>query len=99
MGCNQCGDCCRWTGHVHLTDSDIKRISGFLNIDERDFINDYTCLTATRSGLSLINQPDESCIFLEYSSCRIYPVRPKQCRDYPHIWTVADMGNCGFNKS
>ncbi len=96
MSCKQCGECCKWGGYVHLTDSDMKRISSFLLLDERDFTDKYTCLTDNRCGLSLTENSDGTCVFLTDDKCTIYPVRPKQCRDFPYSWTVKDMDRCRF---
>ena len=32
--CTGCGVCCRWPGHVLLTDADIKELAGHLAMDE-----------------------------------------------------------------
>ncbi|NBT90581.1 MAG: YkgJ family cysteine cluster protein, partial [Verrucomicrobia bacterium] len=29
---------------------------------------------------------DGACIFLEGQDCRIQPVKPQQCRDFPNAW-------------
>lgn len=99
MGCKQCGTCCRWSGYVHVTEKDIKRIVSFLAMDELDFIDRYTCLTGNRQGLSLIEHDDGSCIFFEDSSnsCQIYDVRPQQCREFPLRWHLKDMTGCQFD--
>jgi len=93
--CSQCGTCCRWSGYVHIEDKDMKRISAFLKINEQEFIDKYTCLTSNKQGLSIIEKNDGSCIFLnEENSCDIYPVRPRQCRDFPHKWRLNNMDGC-----
>ena len=86
--CQQCGNCCRWSGHVLLTPSDIAAIAQHLNLSEEDFINRYTALASNRSQLTLKDAPDGACIFLESSRCRIYPVRPLQCQSFPSLWKV-----------
>jgi Fe-S-cluster containining protein len=84
--CQRCTNCCRWPGFVKLTDPDITAISEFLQLPETDFIQRYTRLRPNRDGLALIDQPDESCIFLEGQDCRIQPVKPHQCRGFPNTW-------------
>ncbi len=37
--------------------------------------------------LSIIERPNNDCIFLTDSGCSIYPVRPIQCRSYP-FWAA-----------
>jgi len=71
---------------VKVTEDEISAISRHLDLKEDDFIQRYTRLRADRRGLSLIDQPDGACIFLEGQDCRIQPVKPQQCRDFPNAW-------------
>lgn len=41
---------------------------------------------AQRDGLALLDQADGACFFLEGNDCRIQPVKPQQCRDFPNQW-------------
>ncbi len=91
--CRRCGDCCRWPGHVLLTDRDIARLSRRLRMAEQDFIERHTRLASNRAQLSLREKPDGSCEFLEGASCAVYEERPSQCRDFPSAWNVP--GECG----
>jgi uncharacterized protein len=84
--CERCTNCCRWPGDVKITETEITAISRHLGLAEDDFIQRYTRLRANRRGLSLIDQPDGACIFLEGQDCRIQPVKPQQCRDFPNAW-------------
>jgi Fe-S-cluster containining protein len=85
--CKRCGECCRWGGYVRLTDADIDSIAKYLNLSTHDFINTYTFLTKDRRHLSLIEREKNICFFLnEDSSCQINPVKPDQCRNFPHDW-------------
>ncbi len=86
--CNQCGTCCRWSGHVLLTETDITRLAAAAGVTETQFIECYTALAANRSQLSLADGPDGSCILLEGGRCALYEARPAQCRDFPHGWRV-----------
>ncbi|MCX6935762.1 MAG: YkgJ family cysteine cluster protein [Verrucomicrobia bacterium] len=85
--CQRCTNCCRWPGFVKVTELEITDISKFLGMEERDFIEKHTRLRPKRNGLALIEQPDGACIFLEGQDCRIQPVKPQQCRDFPNAWT------------
>jgi len=84
--CQRCGACCRWEGDVCLTDADISAIAAFLSISEEDFINTYCRLQRNRKGLSLIDDENGACIMLTPQGCRIQPVKPQQCTDFPHKW-------------
>ncbi|RMD78074.1 MAG: YkgJ family cysteine cluster protein [Lentisphaerae bacterium] len=94
--CTRCSSCCKWSGVVRLTDPEITAISRFLQIDEDEFIQKYTDLLPNRSGLTLIELENGHCIFIDAGSgnCRIYPVRPMQCRRFPNGWNFP-----GFDKT
>lgn len=84
--CQRCTACCRWPGQVRLSEAAITQIAAFLQLEEREFIQRYTLLSADRRGLILADQPDGACIFLKESNCQIQPVKPQQCRDFPNLW-------------
>jgi Fe-S-cluster containining protein len=88
--CQQCGTCCRWSGHVLLTEEDIARLAIAAGLSEEAFISRYTVLAANRSQLSLADGPDGSCALLKDGLCALYEARPAQCRDFPHGWRVAE---------
>ncbi len=88
--CQQCGACCRWSGHVLLIDTDITRLAAAAGLSEEAFIARYTELAANRCQLSLTNAPDGSCILLKENRCSLYKARPDQCRDFPFGWRVAE---------
>ena len=87
--CQRCGNCCRWSGYVRMGEDEVEAIAGFLQLPLEVFTNEYCRLTGDRSGLSLNEREDGSCIFLEESprpACRIEPVKPRQCRAFPEQW-------------
>ena len=88
--CQQCGTCCRWSGHVLLTKADIARLAAAAGLSEETFISSYTVLAANRSQLSLADGPDGSCTLLKDGRCTLYDARPAQCRDFPYGWRVAE---------
>jgi Fe-S-cluster containining protein len=69
-----------------LNDGEIAEIARFLGLQEREFIEAYTRLRANRAGLSLTEQADGACVFLAGRDCRIQPVKPRQCREFPNGW-------------
>jgi len=86
--CLRCGACCRWPGPVRVSEAEIDAIAAFLSLSSERFIDEFTCLTEDRRGLSLIEKEDGSCIFHEEpSKCAINAVKPKQCRDFPLGWS------------
>ena len=88
--CLRCGNCCRWPGYVRVSASEIDAIAAFLKLPVDEFIAGYTRLTGDRSGLSLLENPDGSCPFLEDApegpACFLQSVKPQQCRDFPLKW-------------
>lgn len=71
---------------MRLTDAEIARIAGFLELSMHDFIQRHTRLTQDRRGLALQEQPDGACVFLAGDDCAVQAVKPQQCRDFPNLW-------------
>ena len=84
--CTRCGACCRWAGDVCIETDEIHEISRFLNMDEQVFIDTCCRLRANRRGLSIRDAEDGACMMLTKDGCRINPVKPRQCRDFPNKW-------------
>lgn len=84
--CQRCTNCCRWPGFVKISEDDVRNISAFLGLSENDFVQQFTRLRPSRNGLALVDQEDGACVFLEGRNCRIQPVKPQQCRDFPNGW-------------
>lgn len=82
--CRECGACCanpeKTEACLYLSMDDIKNISMYMNISLRDFKNNYTL---QKDSYIILKEPDEDCLFLENNRCKIYPVRPAQCRAWP----------------
>ena len=53
---------------------------------EDEFLATYTRLRANRRGLSLIEKPNDECIFLDGIDCRVNDVKPDQCSGFPNTW-------------
>ena len=84
--CDRCTACCRWPGQVKLTDAEIAAMARFLSMSEEEFIQQYTRLHTSRTGLALEDKPNGECIFLDGNGCRVNPVKPQQCRNFPNLW-------------
>ncbi|MEO1922935.1 MAG: YkgJ family cysteine cluster protein [Nautiliaceae bacterium] len=83
--CKTCGgNCCIGeSGYIWVTPEEIKNIASFLGFEEKEFIK--KCLIKVGYKYSIKERPYEggfACIFFE-KGCKIYPVRPKQCRTFP----------------
>jgi len=93
LECQRCTACCRWPGQVLLSDAEITRIAAFKELNEHDFIQQFTRLRQDRRGLALKDQPNGACIFLEGENCAVQPVKPQKCREFPNLWNFP-----GFEK-
>jgi len=81
FSCKQCGACCTGSpGIVRVDKVNITQISEFLNISEDELFSQY--LKETEYGVVIKELDNGKCIFYE-SGCKIYPVRPGQCRTFP----------------
>ena len=87
--CQRCTACCRWPGEVRLSEPEIQRIANYLGLTEHEFIQRFTQLNQDRSGLALLDQATGACIFLDGNDCRVQPVKPQQCREFPNLWNFA----------
>jgi Fe-S-cluster containining protein len=79
-----CSACCRGEpGVVRVDEEERRSIAAHLGIGEDEFRRLY----CRRYGLgfwSLVERPNGDCAFITPEDlCRIYSVRPKQCRSYP----------------
>ena len=80
IDCLECGNCCKSIPPI-VNDTDVKRISKFLNISTKEFNATYVRMDT--DGDQVMNQ--SPCPFLGANNmCDIYEVRPKACRQYPH---------------
>ena len=97
FSCKRCGNCCRWSGYVRVSAGEIDAIAAFLKLSSDEFIARHTRLTADRSGLSLLENPDGSCPYLQetdgVTGCILQDVKPQQCKDFPHKWNFPGWEN------
>jgi uncharacterized protein len=84
FSCQGCGKCCfGFPGYVWLSSPDIKKISKHLNLTPANFLDKYTRNVYGAYSLKEMKAPTYECIFFENKKCKIYSVRPLQCRSYP----------------
>ncbi len=84
FACTGCGYCCSGQpGFVYVNDEEIARIAQHLEMDVNEFVARF--IRETHRERSLIERPNGDCVFLDpfARSCRIYPIRPRQCRTFP----------------
>jgi Fe-S-cluster containining protein len=91
--CQRCGNCCRESGYVYITEDEVGHIAGMLGLDVVDFTNRFARLTHDRKGLSLTEKPNGECVFLRNGcECAIESVKPEQCRGFPFTWRYSEVG-------
>jgi hypothetical protein len=115
--CIGCGRCCAGPeeGYVWATAGEIAAIAAYLKMPVRDFRRKYVRREGRRH--SLVEDPlSRDCVFLDDGCdrdgqpcrlCRVYPVRPLQCRTWPfwrqnlsspQAWIAAQMRCPGINR-
>ncbi len=81
IDCLTCANCCKTTSPI-ITEKDLERIAKHLRMKPAEFIDKY--LKKDTDGLWMFTQTP--CVFLDRDNyCLIYEVRPKACREYPHL--------------
>ena len=83
--CTRCGDCCIAPDgyHVYLDRDEAEAIRDFLGLSSGWFRRRYLERLAM-GDLVAAAEADGRCVFLQADGrCRVYPVRPLQCRTYP----------------
>ncbi len=80
IDCLECANCCRGLG-PRISRTDIKRMSKYLKMKERDFEEEYVKVDEDEDFV----MKAMPCPFLmDDNYCSIYEARPKACREYPH---------------
>lgn len=82
--CTGCGDCCTGEpGYVYVNDEEIAALAQRCGLSREDFERQFVRPAGERK--SLIEMPNGDCIFFDRitKQCRVYDVRPLQCRTWP----------------
>ena len=82
--CTGCGDCCTGApGYVWVSDEEIDQLAAWLTMDRDVFVRRFVRKVGARR--SLVEFASGDCVFLDPDTrrCRVYPVRPGQCRTWP----------------
>ena len=80
-----CGQCCNGYGGTFVTESDVRAIAKYINIDPEKFVDKYCSYSGKRPLLS--QKADGYCIFFD-KLCTIHPVKPHMCRQWPYLPSV-----------
>jgi uncharacterized protein len=86
--CQQCGSCCTGApGFVWVSEAEIHAIAEYMGLDVLDFHARF--MRQVDGQQCLIEKPNYDCVLLDDEGhCRVYPVRPSQCKTYP-FWRAA----------
>ena len=82
--CAGCGDCCVGApGYVWVNKAEIEAMAEELGLEVEQFQRKYVRLVGIRK--SLVERANGDCVLFERSdrTCRVYRVRPRQCRTWP----------------
>lgn len=88
LGCNLCDRCCRYRGDIKLTPVNVCRISKFLRIRIKEFLEKYT--EKTENGVEVVIKAEgleKICVFFDENTrkCKINSVKPLQCIMFPLV--------------
>jgi len=86
FACTGCGQCCTGSGdyYIEVSPTEQRRICEHLSVSWSWFRRRYV-FRYDNEVESLVMGKGGACVFLdENNRCRIYPVRPAQCRSYPY---------------
>jgi hypothetical protein len=79
--CRRCGSCCTGDpGIVEVNQGEMADIGVFLRLPVSQVVEVF--LYRWKNGHAIGEDSDGRCLFFE-DGCRIYPVRPKQCKTFP----------------
>lgn len=89
LGCNLCDKCCVYRGDIRLLPINVWRISKYLNVSVKEFLEKYTD-RPKNSCLELVLKTEgnlRQCILYDKDGkkCGIHPVKPLQCVMFPLV--------------
>jgi Fe-S-cluster containining protein len=84
VDCTACANCCRHS-LVPVNKPEIEKIAKYLGSTSEAVAGLYTVPDPDAPALRILRNSGEECVFLDGNLCMIYEVRPKTCRDFPHV--------------
>ena len=101
FSCTRCSGCCRGeSGHVFLSNTDLKRLLARLSLDFKSFFSKYCRLIDIGTGMAMsLREVDQAesrttvshnCVLWGAEGCFVYEDRPVQCSTYPFWSSIMD---------
>jgi|SRR5579863_405650 len=82
IDCRRCAECCR-VGDVPMAERDVERLTRFLRISEKGFLETYTA--RGENDILILRRTQAGCVFLSGNDCTVYEARPGNCERFPHL--------------
>ncbi len=96
FGCTGCGGCCRGPGSVYFTARDLRKVFRHLRLRPAEQVALRRRLVQGEQNGYLYHRAGGACIFLDSEErCRVYPVRPLQCRSFP-FWPSSFVDEAAY---
>ncbi len=80
FNCRMCGECCRGAGGIVLSQKDIERLAGHLDLSISTFLQQYAEHKNGKYRLKV--GLDEYCVFFR-QGCNVHDAKPDICRAWP----------------
>jgi Fe-S-cluster containining protein len=71
IDCRACANCCK-VAETDITERDVERLSRYLGLTPKQFIAQYTTMSAQEDDEIILRRNDGGCIFLDGNDCTIY---------------------------
>jgi hypothetical protein len=84
IDCRVCANCCK-VAETDLTERDVDRLARYLGLSPKQFVAQYTTMSAQEDDETILRRTEAGCIFLDGNDCTIYDARPDTCRNFPHL--------------
>ena len=87
FACRQCGECCHGDKGILVAPAEIAQLAAFLGIAQAEVHRRF--LVASPLGPQ-VGTHRGACVFLVDNRCRVHPVKPRICREWPFLQALLD---------
>ena len=85
--CRQCGECCQGERGILVTPAEHQAMAAHLGLSLEDFAARF--LVRTPLGPQVVSR-NGSCALQADGLCRVHPVKPRICREWPFLRALLD---------